>query len=92
MLGRTHEAIVLLQKSLERNPTYGSPQLFLMAALSLTGRHNEAAVMAQSFRRQYPESPAGAFQQLWLSRSDAPLYRAQIYPLFEDIQAISSAS
>jgi len=92
MLGRTHEAIVLLQKSLERNRTYGSPQLFLMAALSLTGRHDEAAMMAQSFRQQYPESPASAFEQLWLSRSVSPVYRAQIYPLFEDIRALSSAS
>jgi tetratricopeptide (TPR) repeat protein len=92
MLDRTHEGIVLLQKSLERNPTYGSPRLFLIAALSLIGRHNEAAAMVQSFRRQYSESPASAFEQLWLSRSDAPLYRAQIYPLFEDIRALSSAS
>jgi TolB-like protein/Tfp pilus assembly protein PilF/uncharacterized protein (DUF1778 family) len=91
MLGRTHEAIVPLQKSLERNPTYGSPQLFLMAALSLTGRPNEAALMAQSFRKQYLESPASAFEQLWLSRSVSPVYRAQIYPLFEDIRALSSA-
>jgi tetratricopeptide (TPR) repeat protein len=88
LLGRTDEAIVLLQKSLERNPTYGSAQLFLMAALSLTGRHKEAALMTQSFRRQYPESPASAFEQLWLSRSVSPVYRAQIYPLFEKIQAL----
>ena len=92
MLGRTHEAIVLLQKSLERNPTHGSAQLFLMAALSLIGRHNEAAVMAQSFRQRYRESPTNAFEQLWLSRSVSPLYRAQIYPLFENIRTLSSAS
>jgi tetratricopeptide (TPR) repeat protein len=37
MLGRTPEAVVLLQKSLERNPPYGSAHLFLTAALCLTG-------------------------------------------------------
>jgi len=92
LLGRTHEAIVLLEKSLERNPTYGSAQLFLMAALSLTGRHNEAALIAQSFRQQYPQSPASAFEQLWRSRSVSPVYRSQIYPVFENIRALSAAS
>jgi tetratricopeptide (TPR) repeat protein len=92
LLGRTCEAIVLLQNSLERNPTLGAAQLFLMAALSLTGRHNEAALMAESFRRQYPESPANSFEQLWLSRSASPVYRAQVYPLFENIRALSAAS
>jgi len=92
LLGRTHEAIVLLEKSLERNPTYGSAQLFLMAALSLTGRHNEAALIAQSFRQQYPQSPASAFEQLWRSRSVSPVYRSQIYPVFENIRTLSAAS
>jgi hypothetical protein len=63
-----------------------------MAALSLTGRHNEAVSMAESFRQQYRESPASAFEQLWLSRSVSPVYRAQIYPLFENIRALGSAS
>jgi len=57
LLGRTEAAIALLCKSLERNPSYGSAQLFLMAALSLTERHSEAASMAESFRRQYSEAP-----------------------------------
>jgi len=92
LLGRTEAAISLLCRSLERNPSYGGPQLFLMAALSLTGRHSEAAWMAESFRQQYAESPANAFEQLWLSRSASPVYRAQIYPLFEKIQALSAAS
>ena len=35
-------AIELLQKSLERNPSYGSAQLFLMAALSLIGRRSRS--------------------------------------------------
>ena len=88
LLGRTEAAITLLRKSLDRNPSYGGPQLFLMAALSLNGRHGEAISMAESFRRQYPEYPAHAFEQLWLSRSASPVYRAQIYPLFERICAL----
>jgi tetratricopeptide (TPR) repeat protein len=88
LLGRTEAAIALLRKSLERNPSYASAQLFLMAALSLTGRHSEAASMAESLRRQYPEYPAHAFEQLWLSRSASPVYRAQVYPLFERISAL----
>jgi tetratricopeptide (TPR) repeat protein len=88
LLGRTEAAIALLEKSLERNPSYGSAQIFLMAALSLIGRHSEAASMAESFRRQYPEYPAHAFAQLWLSRSTSPVYRAQVYPLFERISAL----
>src|SRR5262249_44124383 len=57
LLGRAHEAIVFLEKSLERNPTHGSAQIFLVAALSLTGQHSEAASMADSFRQQFLESP-----------------------------------
>jgi tetratricopeptide (TPR) repeat protein len=88
LLGRTEAAIVLLRKSLERNPSYGCAQLFLMAALSLTGRHSEAVLMAESFRQQYPEYSAHAFEQIWLSRSNSPVYRAQVYPLFERISAL----
>jgi TolB-like protein/Tfp pilus assembly protein PilF len=88
LLGRTEAAITLLQKSLERNFSEGGAQIFLMAALSLTGRHSEAVSMAESFRRQYPEYPAHAFEQLWLSRSASPVYRAQVYPLFERISAL----
>jgi TolB-like protein len=91
LLGRTAAAVALLQKSLERNPALGAAQLFLMAALSLTGRHSEAACMAESFRRQYPEYPAYAFDQLWLSRSASPIYRAQVYPLVENIRALGIA-
>jgi tetratricopeptide (TPR) repeat protein len=83
LLGHTEAAVALLEKSLERNPSYGAAQLFLMAALSLSGRHSDAARMAESFRRHYPESPANAFERFWLSRSPAPIYRTQIYPLFE---------
>jgi tetratricopeptide (TPR) repeat protein len=88
LLGRAEAAIALLRKSLERNLSYGCAQLLLMAALSLTGRHSEAVSMADSFRQQYPEYPAHAFEQLWLSRSASPVYRAQVYPLFERIRAL----
>jgi len=88
LLGHTEAAVSLLEKSLERNSTYGAAQLFLMAALSLAGRHSDAARIAESFRRHYPESPADAFERFWLSRSPAPVYRAQVYPLFERICAI----
>jgi len=88
LLGRTEDAIALLDKSLERNPGYGSAQLCSMAALSLIGRHGEAVSMAESFRRRYPDYPAHAFAQLWLSRSESPVYRAQVYPLFERISVL----
>jgi tetratricopeptide (TPR) repeat protein len=88
LLGRTEVAMALLRKSLERNPSYGGAQIFLMAALSLNGRHGEAVSMAESFRRQYPEYPSHAFEQLWLSRSVSPVYRAHFYPLFERISAL----
>jgi len=80
LLERTETAMALLRKSLELDS--------LMAALPLTGRHSEAVSMAESFRRQYPEYPARAFEQLWLSRSASPVYRAQVYPLFEGISAL----
>jgi adenylate cyclase len=90
--GRIEASIVLLRKSLERNPSYGSARLFLMAALALSGRHSEAARDAESFRQQYPECPAGAFAQLWINRSASAIYRAQILPLFERIREFGVAS
>ena len=92
LLGRAEAAIELFQKSLERNPSYGSAQLFLMAALSLAGRPSEAARVAASFREQYPEYPANAFEQLWLSRSAVTAYRAQVQPLFERIRSLGIAA
>jgi DNA-binding SARP family transcriptional activator/TolB-like protein len=92
LLGRTEPSIALLRKSLERNPTYGTAQLFLMAALSLNGRSSEAAQAASSFREQFPEYPSNGFEQLWLSRSASPTYRAQIHPVFERIRSLGAAS
>ena len=91
LLGRTESSIALLRKSLERNPTYGTAQLFLMAALSLIGRQSEAARAAASFREQFPEYPPNAFEQLWLSRSASPAYRAQIAPVFDQIRSLGVA-
>ena len=88
LLGRVEPAVALLEKSLERNPSYGSAQLFLMAALSLLQRPDDAARLAAAFRGQYPEYPANAFEQLWLSRSPSPPYRAQVQPLFEKIRSL----
>jgi len=88
LLGRVEPAVALLEKSLERNPSYGSAQLFLMAALSLLERPDDATRLAASFRDQYPEYPANAFEQLWLSRSASPTYRAQVHPLFEKIRGL----
>jgi DNA-binding SARP family transcriptional activator/TolB-like protein len=92
LLGRTEASIALLHKSLERNPGYGCAQLFLMAALSLAGQPSEAAQVATSFREQYPEYPANGFEQLWLSRSASPIYRAQVQPLFERIRGLGIAA
>jgi DNA-binding SARP family transcriptional activator/TolB-like protein/tetratricopeptide (TPR) repeat protein len=92
LLGRTEMAIELLQKSLERNPSYGAAQLFFMAALSLIGRGGEAAETAASFRKQYPDYRTTTFEQLWLSRSGSSTYRVQIHPLFERIRTLGVAN
>jgi DNA-binding SARP family transcriptional activator/TolB-like protein/Tfp pilus assembly protein PilF len=92
LLGRTDISIDLLQKSLERNPSYGCAQLFLMAALSLVGRQREAADTAASFCALYPDYRTNTFEQLWLSRSACAAYRAQIHPLFEKIRSLGVAN
>jgi len=91
-LGRTEQAIALLNKSLDRNPSYGSAQLFLVAALSLMGRRSDAAETAASFRAQYPDYRTNTFEQLWMSRSGSSVYRAQIHPLFEKICSLGVAN
>jgi DNA-binding SARP family transcriptional activator/TolB-like protein len=92
LLGRTEQAIALLQKCLESNPSYGAAQLFLMAALSLIGRRVEATEAAAAFRKRYPDYRTTTFEQLWLSRSGSSTYRAQIHPLFEKIRALGVAN
>jgi tetratricopeptide (TPR) repeat protein len=91
LLGRTEASIGLLRKSLERNPSYGSAQLFLIAALSLDRRRSEAAEMASRLRAQYPEYRSNSFDQLWLSRSGSATYRAQMQPVLENIRAFDLA-
>ena len=88
LLGRTEAATGLLQKSLERNPSYGAAELFLAAALHLLGRNSEAARAAAGFREQYPDSRVIDLEQLWLSRSVNPVYRAQIDPIFDRIRSL----
>jgi len=88
LVGHTDASISLLWKSLERNRSYGSARLFLIAALSLSGRNREAAEAAELFRLQYPDCPAGAFEQLWLSRSSSTTYRAQILPVLDTIREL----
>ncbi len=92
LLGRTEASINLLQKSLERDPNYGMAQLFLMAALSLSGRPSEATRVVEAFREQYPEYPANGFEQLWLSRSASATYRRQVHPLFEKVRSLGVAA
>jgi adenylate cyclase len=88
LIGRIDASISLLWKSLERNPSYGSARLFLIAALSLSGRYREAAEAAELFRQQYPDCPAGACEHLWLSRSSSETYRGQILPVFDTIRSL----
>jgi hypothetical protein len=45
-----------------------------------------------AFRRHYPDCPAVAFEQLWLSRSASAGYRAQISPLLERIRDFAVAT
>jgi hypothetical protein len=78
-----------LQKSLERNTSYGAAGLFLAAGLHLLGRKNEAARAAAGFREQYPESRTIDLEQLWLARSVNPVYRAQIDPIFDRIRSFA---
>ena len=88
LLGRAEASVALLRKSLERNPSYGSAQLFLAAALSTLGQNKEATEAAVKFRGLYPQHRTRAFEQLWLSRSGSAAYRAQIYPAFEKIRGL----
>jgi tetratricopeptide (TPR) repeat protein/TolB-like protein len=92
LVGRVDLSIALFKQSLERNPSYGSALLFLMAALSSSGRSTEAAEVAEAFRHHYPECPAVAFENLWLSRSACANYRARIWPLFEKIRELGVAN
>jgi len=92
LLGRTETALAQLRRSLDLNPSYGATQLFLMAALTLAGQPAEAARRAAAFRAQYPDYPANAVDQLWLSRSASPTYRAQVQPLLLHIRALAVAA
>ena len=74
LIGRTDASIVLLRKSLERNSSYGSARMFLIAALSLSGQYREAAEAAALFRQQYPGGPAeGASSYGYYVRDQQPI-------------------
>ena len=92
LLGRTETALAQLRRSLELNPSYGATQLFQIAALTLAGQPAEAARLAAAFRAQYPDYPANAVDQLWLSRSASSTYRAQVQPLLHHIRALAVAA
>jgi tetratricopeptide (TPR) repeat protein len=88
LLGRREGSLALLRKSLELNPTYGSAQLLMMAALLQLGRMNEAARAAANFREQFPAARSNDFEQLWVTRSTNPVYRAQANPIFEKMRTL----
>lgn len=88
LLGRSEAAIGLLRKSLDRNPTCGSAQLLMMAALLQLGRNSEAARAAADFREQFPAARTNDFEQLWVARSTNPVYRAQANPIFAKMRSL----
>ena len=88
LLGRPEAAIRFLQKSLERNPGYGSAQLLMMAALLQLGRNSEAARAAADFREQFPAARTSDFERLWVARSTNPVYRAQANPIFQKMRGL----
>jgi DNA-binding SARP family transcriptional activator/TolB-like protein len=92
LLGRSEASLGLLRKSLDLNPTYGTAQLFMMAALLMLGRKAEAARAATAFHEQYPQARTNDFEQLWLARSTNPIYRAQIDPIFDKIRSLGIGS
>ena len=92
LLGRGETALAQLRRSLELNSSYGATQLFLIAALTLAGQPAEAARLAAAFRARYPDYPANAVDQLWLSRSASPTYRAQVQPLLHNIRTLALAA
>jgi DNA-binding SARP family transcriptional activator/TolB-like protein len=92
LLGRSEASFALLRKSLELSPTYGTAQLFMMAALLMLGRKAEAARAATAFREQYPQARTNDLEQLWLARSTNPIYRTQVDPIFDKIRSLGIGS
>jgi DNA-binding SARP family transcriptional activator/TolB-like protein len=88
LLGRLANAVCFLEKSLDRNPNYGTAQLFLAMALRQAGRGAEAARMMNSFKRNCPGYDPETFTTQWLSRSSSSSYRAQIAPVLEDAREL----
>ena len=88
LLGRSETAISFLTRSLDRNPGYGSAQLFLAAALQQSGRVTEAEQTIAAFRRNFQGYQQGDFIAQWLSRSRSAVYRVQIDPVFEQLREL----
>ncbi|MBV8739985.1 MAG: tetratricopeptide repeat protein [Alphaproteobacteria bacterium] len=88
LLGRPEAAIGFLQKSLERNPGYGSAQLLMIAALLQLGRNRDATCAVTEFREQFPAARTSDFEQLWVARSTNPVYRAQANPIFARMRSL----
>jgi DNA-binding SARP family transcriptional activator/TolB-like protein len=83
LLGRPANSVCFLEKSLDRNPNYGTAQLFLAVALRQSCRTAEAARMMNSFKRNCPGYDRETFTAQWLSRSSSSSYRAQVAPVLE---------
>jgi hypothetical protein len=52
LIGRTDASIALLRQSLERNSSYGSARMFLIAALSLSGQYRESEYIVKPITAQ----------------------------------------
>jgi tetratricopeptide (TPR) repeat protein len=73
LVGRDDLSIAMFKKLLERNPSYGSARLFLMAPWHCSDAP-PTPPSGRSFRSQCPTT-ANAFEQLWLSLALAYLWR-----------------
>lgn len=88
LLGRPSAAVSFLEKSLNRNPGYGTAQLFLAAALRACGKRKEAENTMALFKASFAGYKQDAFTAQWLSRSRSPVYQAQIAPLAEELRQL----
>jgi tetratricopeptide (TPR) repeat protein len=88
LLGRPSAAVSFLEKSLNRNPGYGTAQLFLAAALRASGKRKEAENTMAIFKASFEGYKQDAFTAQWLSRSRSPVYQAQIAPLAEELRQL----
>ena len=88
LLGRPEPAIAFLERSLNRNPGYGTAQLFLAAALNQAGRKSDGRRVMRAFNTRFQGYEHEAFTTQWFSRSHSPVYRAQIRPVVDELQRL----